>query len=50
MDKKKPNFIEYMCTWCGHKTTKGINSGRPLPGKCPRRNSMPHRWVINRKF
>ena len=50
MEKKKPHVIEYMCTWCGKKTTKAIISGRPLPGNCPRRNGMPHRWVINRKY
>lgn len=51
MLRKKPALIEYMCTYCGVKNCRGINSGRPQPGKCPRRKSdQPHRWVINRKF
>lgn len=41
---------EYMCTYCGAKQIKGPNSGRPLPGICPKRkNRQPHRWVVSRK-
>lgn len=48
---KKPDKVEYMCTYCGTKQTKYITMGRPMPGRCPRRSgNMPHRWVINRKF
>lgn len=52
MDKnKKATSIEYMCTYCGTKTCRGVNSGRPQPGKCTRRKGdNPHRWVINKKF
>lgn len=48
---EKPKRIEYMCSYCGRKTTKSILSGRPEPGKCPRRKGdSPHSWVINRKL
>lgn len=51
MAANKPHVVQYMCTYCGKKESKGVNSGRPMPGKCPRRKGdMPHRWVINRKF
>ena len=47
----KPSSIEFMCTYCGHKSLRGVNAGRPMPGKCPRRTgNQPHRWVINRKL
>lgn len=42
--------IEYMCTYCGKKEKKSENAGRPMPGKCPRKNGGPHSWVINRKL
>ncbi len=41
--------IEYMCTHCGKKETRSENTGRPNPGKCPRKsNGGPHVWVKNR--
>lgn len=44
-------MTEFMCTYCGRKERRTVNEGRPMPGNCPRRrNSMPHRWVINRKM
>lgn len=48
--------IEYMCSWCGKKTTRPAQLGRPEPGQCPRKGktadgrSKPHTWVINRKI
>ncbi len=48
-----PSFkwIEYMCTACGKKETKSATTGRPMPGKCPRKTGdRPHSWVINRKY
>lgn len=43
--------IEYMCSFCGTKIWKKSGMGRPLPGKCPRRNGkLPHRWLVNRKY
>lgn len=48
---KKIVTTEYMCTYCGRKQLRNSFLGRPLPGKCDRRNGdQPHRWVINRKF
>ena len=29
-------FIEYMCKTCGMKVSRGQNSGRPNPGRCPK--------------
>lgn len=47
----KTQRTEYICTYCGHKETRKSSMGRPMPGKCPRRNgNQPHRWVINRKY
>ena len=46
----KPKKIEYMCTYCGRKETRKEGMGRPMPGKCSRRDGKPHRWVINRKW
>jgi len=42
--------IEYMCTYCGKKESRGVKAGRPLPGKCSKKDNKPHSWVINRKF
>ncbi len=43
--------IEYMCRVCGKRTQRNANEGRPLPGKCPRKNGdKPHSWVVNRRF
>lgn len=46
----KPTRIEWMCTQCNRRATKGINDGRPLAGTCPKKNGKPHSWVKNRKF
>lgn len=44
-------FIEYMCRWCGMKTTRSATSGKPRPARCPRKKGdQPHTWVINRKY
>ena len=44
-------FIEYMCRYCGAKMLRTAQSGRPSPGKCPRKTGdKPHSWVINRKL
>ena len=48
--------IEYMCRYCGLKTTRGVVMGRPMPGNCPKKGktrdgkTKPHSWVINRRF
>ncbi len=43
--------VEYMCSYCGRKTTKAKNQGRPLPGRCPRKkNGGPHSWRKNREY
>lgn len=43
--------IEYMCSYCGKKEIKTSLQGRPMPGKCPRRQGdKPHIWRINRKL
>lgn len=48
--------IEYMCSWCGRKTTRLATAGRPEPGQCPKKGKTndgklkPHTWVINRKI
>ncbi len=43
--------VEYMCTYCGRRTTRAEGTGRPLPGKCPSRPGVkPHSWVVNRKY
>ena len=41
--------VEWMCTQCGKKEVKPVTIGRPLPGKCPRKEGdKPHSWVKNR--
>ena len=40
--QKTIRYIEYMCRYCGKRERKGKEFGRPSPGKCPRRNNMPH--------
>jgi len=55
METRKVIAIEYMCSYCGKKETKGVAFGRPMPGVCTKRGktltgaTLPHRWVINRK-
>jgi len=49
--KKEIKHVEYMCTYCGTKTIRNVNMGRPQPGKCPRKTgNKPHSWVVNRRF
>lgn len=49
--KKEPRTAEYKCTYCGKVVHRGINTGRPDPGTCPRKkNGGPHSWAINRKY
>lgn len=43
--------IEYMCSWCGKRSTRVVSIGRPEPGKCLRKEgNKPHTWVVNRRF
>ena len=43
--------IEYICSVCGKRETKGVDYGRPMPGKCPRKTGdKPHSWRVNRKI
>ena len=43
--------IEYICTCCGKKEIKTNLQGRPMPGKCPRKEGdKPHSWRKNREF
>lgn len=49
--KEGPKYIEYMCSYCGKKSTRPPLAGRPAPGTCPRKaNGGPHSWRINRKY
>ena len=42
-------IIEYMCSHCGKKEIRNTSMGRPLPGKCLRKQgNKPHTWIINR--
>jgi len=48
--EKKYSYIEYMCSYCGRKTTMSISSGRPMPGVCSKKGKdKPHSWRVNRK-
>ena len=43
--------VEYMCSYCGRKEIKFKKNGRPLPGKCPRKQGdKPHSWRKNREY
>lgn len=43
--------IEYMCSHCGKKEIRFVSLGKPLPGKCPRKQgNKPHTWTVNRKL
>lgn len=42
--------VEYMCSRCGARVTKGKMDGKPDPGRCPRNNNKHHSWVVNRNF
>jgi len=47
----KPTMTEYMCSYCGRKVIRSNTSGRPQPGKCPRKTGdKPHSWRINKKY
>jgi hypothetical protein len=51
MADNKPKFAEYQCSYCGAKQSRTISSGRPSPGRCPRKSGdKPHSWVLNRKY
>ncbi len=40
---------EWICSWCGAKVVRQNIVGRPLPGRCPRKQGdKPHTWRINR--
>jgi len=53
---KRTSRIEYACTYCGMKTVRPANTGRPEPGRCTRKAKLkdgtmrPHTWIINRKL
>ena len=41
--------IEFICSYCGRKEIKSETSGRPMPGRCPRKQGdKPHSWRKNR--
>ncbi len=48
--------IEYICTYCGIKTNRAVNCGRPAPGTCTKKpkskdgTGKPHTWRINRRY
>ncbi len=49
--KRKYSIIEYKCKFCGVQRTMGVGNGKPEPGRCQRRSgSLPHSWIINRKW
>lgn len=49
-------MIEYMCSYCGRKERKTVNSGKPQPGTCTKKGktrdgrTQPHTWVKNRTY
>lgn len=53
---KKPTQVEYQCSYCGMKVSRGITQGKPQPGNCTRKGKTsdgrpkPHTWVVNRKY
>lgn len=48
--------IEYICSFCGMKTSRAVSCGRPSPGVCSKKGKTkngqgkPHTWRINRRF
>ena len=50
IERKVIHTIEYMCRNCGAKNARGVNSGKPQPGRCPRKNGKPHSWIVNKRF
>ena len=58
-DRRKsdmPGMMEYMCSYCGRKERKTVNSGKPQPGTCTKKGktrdgrTRPHTWVKNRTY
>lgn len=49
-------FVEYICSYCGRRETRGVIAGRPYPGNCPRKppnrdgSLKPHSWRISKKI
>ena len=49
-------WVEYMCSYCGTKTTRSIANGRPMPGNCTRKpktkdgRCKPHSWTVSRRW
>lgn len=37
----------YVCTCCGQTSNRPHPMRRPDPGKCPKRDGQPHKWVIS---
>jgi len=49
--KQSFSNIEYICRHCGVRRVTGATSSRPEPGRCPKRTgTLPHSWVINKKW
>ena len=47
----KMKRIEWICTYCGKRSTMSERMGRPQPGKCPRKQGdKPHSWRKNKTF
>lgn len=42
--------IEWMCTTCGRKVTRGEQSGRPLPGICPKKPNKSHHTLVKNRI
>lgn len=53
---KSDKWVEYRCSHCGALSRRREGTGKPSPGNCSRRSSMPngqkrpHVWVVNRKY
>ena len=43
--EKKLVRVDWVCTKCGLKETRGDNQGRPTPRVCLKNNKGPHVWV-----
>ena len=51
MANKPITHVEYICSYCGNKVVRMVNTGKPMPGKCPRKQgNKPHSWTVNRKY
>ena len=48
--------VQYLCRYCGMRETRFVKDGKPLPGRCPKRNgtdlkgTKPHVWQAVQKF